>query len=207
MRKRIVHIWDVPAGGLLPALIVTAAAFALGGLSGCLLAALVDGGGNDSLTIYIQSFLKAAESGGTEVPALLPVLWETLRWPVLAILLGFTALGVLGIPVLFAARGFFLSFAVASFVRMFGGAGAILAFFAFGITGMIAVPSLFVLGVQGIVSSKDLAGRMLGDGKRPPPFDRAYFIRCGLCALALGLCVLLECFAVPALLRSAASLF
>lgn len=207
MRKRIVHILDVPAGGLLSALAVTSVSFALGGLAGCLLAAIVGGGGNDSLTLYIQSYLKAVESGGAEVPALLPVLWETLRWPAMVVLLGFTALGVLGIPVLFAARGFFLSFAVASFVRMFGGVGAILAFFSFGITGVIAVPALFVLGVQGFLTSKNLAGRVLGDGKRTLPFNRTYFIRCGLCALALGLCILLECFAVPALLRSAASLF
>lgn len=207
MRKRIVHIWDVPAGGLLPALAVTSVAFSLGGLTGCLLAAIVGGDGNNGLTLYIQSYLSAVEAGGTEVPALLPVLWETLRWPILTVLLGFTALGVLGIPVLFAARGFFLAFAVASFVRMFGGVGAILAFFAFGVTGVIAVPSLFVLGVQGFLTSKGLAGRALGDNKRTLPFNRTYFIRCGLCALALGLCIFLECFAVPALLRSAASLF
>lgn len=191
----------------MPALVATSVAFLLGGLAGGLMAASVDGGGNDSLVIYIESYMKAAQSGGTELPTLLPVLWEMLRWPLLAALLGCTALGVLGIPLLFAARGFFLSFAIASFVRMFGGAGGILAFFSFGVTGMIAVPALFVLGVQGFAASRELAGRALGDGKRPLPFGRVYLLRCGLCALALGLCVLLECFAVPALLRSAASLF
>ena len=49
VRKRIVRIWDVPAGGILPALVVVSAAFALGGVLGCGLAAQVGGGGGDML--------------------------------------------------------------------------------------------------------------------------------------------------------------
>ena len=207
VRKRIVRIWDVPAGGLLTGLAVTGAAFLAGGLAGIFLAAGVDGGGNASLSAYIQSYMAAAQSGSVELPGLGLVLWETLRWPLLAALLGCTALGVVALPVLFAVRGFFFAFAVTAFVRMFGGVGGVAAFFAFGLTGMIAVPSLFVLGVQGFVSSAELAGRMLGDTRRSLPFSRTYLVRLGLCGLALGLCVLLELFAVPALLRSAAGLF
>lgn len=132
MRKRIVRIWDVPAGGLLPALITVASAFCIGGLAGMLLAAQVGGGGHDSLAAYIEGYLAAAKSGSVVLsPGLLSVLWESVRWPLFAFLMGFTALGVLGIPTLFAVRGFLLSFAVSSFVRMFGGTGGILAFFAF----------------------------------------------------------------------------
>ena len=63
MRKRIVRIWDVPAGGLLPALITVASAFCIGGLAGMLLAAQVGGGGHDSLAAYIEGYLAAAKSG------------------------------------------------------------------------------------------------------------------------------------------------
>lgn len=207
MKKRVVRIWDVPAGGLFPALLVVSAAFVLGGLLGCLMAAQVDGGGTDSLNAYLQSYLSAAQSGAVSKPGLLPVLWETLRWPVLTFFMSFTALGVLGIPVLFSIRGFLLSFAVSSFVRMFGGAGGILAFFAFGLTGLVAVPVLFVLGVQGFAAARELAGRFFGGGKRSLPFGKTYFMRCGVCAAALFGCICLESFAVPALLRSVASLF
>lgn len=207
MRKRIVHIWDVPAGGLLSALCVVSVCFAAGGLLGWVLAAQVGGGGNDSLTAYLQSYLAAAQSGQAAAPDLLSVLWETLRWPLFTFFMSFTALGVLGIPVLFAMRGFLLSFAVSSFVRMFGGAGGVLAFFAFGLTGLVAVPVLFVLGTQGFMAARALAVRYLGDAKRPLPFGQVYFLRCGICAAALTLCVLLEYFAVPALLRSVAELF
>lgn len=203
----MVRIWDVPAGGLLPALMTVSIAFALGGLLGCFLAAQVGGGGNDSLTTYLQGYLASARAGGVTPPALWAVVWETLRWPLFTFFMSFTALGMLGIPVLFSIRGFLLSFAVSSFVRMFGGVGGVLAFFAFGMTGLIAVPALFVLGVQGFAAARELAGRFFGETKRSLPFGRAYFFRCGVCAAALACCVLLEYFAVPALLGSVANLF
>ncbi|WP_368241635.1 hypothetical protein [Intestinimonas butyriciproducens] len=208
MRKRIVRIWDVPAGGLLPALITVASAFCIGGLAGMLLAAQVGGGGHDSLAAYIEGYLAAAKSGSVVLsPGLLSVLWESVRWPLFAFLMGFTALGVLGIPTLFAVRGFLLSFAVSSFVRMFGGTGGILAFFAFGITGLAAVPALFVLGVQSFAGARELAGRALSGKKGVFPFGRAYWVRCALCAGAVALSAVLEYWAVPALLCSAAGLF
>ena len=106
MRKRIVRIWDVPAGGLLPALITVASAFCIGGLAGMLLAAQVGGGGHDSLAAYIEGYLAAAKSGSVVLsPGLLSVLWESVRWPLFAFLMGFTALGVLGIPTLLQVRG------------------------------------------------------------------------------------------------------
>ena len=97
MRKRIVRIWDVPAGGLLPALITVASAFCIGGLAGMLLAAQVGGGGHDSLAAYIEGYLAAAKSGSVVLsPGLLSVLWESVRWPLFAFLMGFTALGEIG---------------------------------------------------------------------------------------------------------------
>ena len=47
---------------------------------------------------------------------------RTVLIVLLALLLGFTALGLLGLPLLFAVRGFLLAFSIASFVRLFGGA-------------------------------------------------------------------------------------
>lgn len=185
--------------GVWPALVVSGAAFLLGGLVGCLLAAYVDGMGSDALKAYLEGFLNAAGEGAVGPPALLPTVWQVLRWPLMAAALGFTALGVLGIPILFAARGFLLSFSIAAFVRMFGDAGRLLAFLVFGVPGCVAVPVFFVLGVQGQLSARRLALRGQGEGKRSGFCGRAYLVRCGLCACALGVCVLLEYLAVPAL--------
>lgn len=135
-------------------------------------------------------------------------LWTAVRWPLLTLLLSFTALGAVGIPAIFVVRGFLLSFAVSSFVRIFGGAGAILAFFAFGFTGLISLPVLFLLGVQGLLAAMALAGRVLVGGKSYPSHpNRAFWVRSGLCAAALAFSAALECWAVPALLASVADLF
>jgi len=130
---------------------------------------------------------------------LLPLIWQTVRWPLLALLLGFTALGVLGLPLLFVVRGFLLSFSIASFVRMFGTAGSLFAFLVFGISNSLAIPVLFVLGVQGLTTAAQAAGRTSerGGGKE-------IWMHCGACACALSLCVLLDYFIVPELVAGAA---
>lgn len=207
MRKRIVRIWDLPGGELFPALLVAAAAFSLGGILGCALALNVSGGGGDSLSSYIKGYLAASQSAQMPAPGVLSTVWSVTRWPLLTVLMGFTAMGLIGIPVLFAIRGFLLSFAISSFIQMLGIKGGLLAFLAFGLTGILSVPALFVLGVQGMLAARALMRRFLGNERRAMPFDRAYFTRCGLCACALALCVILELFGVPVLIRSVSGLF
>lgn len=206
MRRAVGGTWSVPEERILPALIIVSASFLLGGLAGCLMSTFVGGAGQESLRTYLESFLSMAQNGGAAAPALTVQLWDILRWPVLALLLGFTALGVLGMPLLFAVRGFLLAFSIAAFVRIFGSAGCLLAFLIFGVGGGFSVPALFVLGVQGLGAARTLASRFLGEGKAPSPYGRAYFLRCGGCAAALCVCVVLERFAVPALVSGAAGM-
>ena len=164
------------------------------------------GGGNDLLAEYLTSFLQSVQVQPASPPLLISV-WETIRWPLLVFGLGFTTLGLLGIPLVFSVRGFLLAFSIASFVKMFGASGALLAFVVFGVSGCIALPALFVLGVQGWIASRCLATRMLGDGRRTLPYGRLYFLRCGVCACALCVCIFLESVVVPSLLAGAAGLF
>lgn len=205
MRRAVGGAWSVPEERIWPALIIVSVSFLLGGLAGCLLSTFVGGAGQESLRSYLESFLSTAQNG-TIAPALAVQLWDILRWPVLALLLGFTALGVLGLPALFAVRGFLLAFSISAFVRVFGSAGCLLAFLIFGVGGGFSVPALFVLGVQGLGAARTLASRFLGEGKAPSPYGRAYFLRCGGCAAALVVCVCLERFAVPALVSGAAGM-
>ena len=196
--------WNVPREGIVPALVVLSACFMAGGLTGCLLAAQEGGAGETSLNHYLQAFLQAAGEGALDVPGLWAQVWETLRWPLFALLLGFTALGMLALPVLFAVRGFLLAFSIASFVRAFGGAGWLLACLVFGVGGMLSLPALFVLGVQSFLSARALAARVRGEGKGRVLWGRACLVRCALCGGAVCVCILLERAAVPALLSGAA---
>ena len=207
MRKAVVSIWDLPLSGEGPALAVLSISFFLGGVAGCLLAANVGGGGSESLAAYLDGFLTVVGSEGMAPPALLPLLWEVLRWPFFAIVFGFTALGLVCIPILFSIRGFLLAFAIASFSRMFGGAGSLMAAMVFGVSGLFSVPAFFALGVQGLTVARGLAGRKLGDGGRGAPLGRAYFLRCGTCAAAFCVCILLEYLAVPAMVAGMAGFF
>ena len=206
MRRAVAGVWDVPGEGGGPALAAVGISFFLGSAAGCLLASAAGGSGVESLTAYVQGFLSAAEKGSVQPPALLPLMWEVLRWPVLTVGLGFTALGVLGIPILFSVRGFLLSFAVSSFVRMFGSEGCFAAALIFGVSGAVSIPALFVLGVQGLTASVRLAGRTIGESRRGSPFGRAYFVRCGMCVGAFCVCILLEYLAVPTLVAWSAGM-
>ena len=89
----------------------------------------------------------------------------------------------------------------------FGGVGCLLALLVFGVSGALSVPVLFVLGVQGLLAARVLAGRVWGDGKTPPPYGKLYFFRCGACAVALCVSLLLDCFVVPGLVSSLAGTF
>lgn len=98
---------DVPSGTL-AAMAVLGMAFLLGGGAGCLLGGMVNGAGGSALSDYLQTYLTLAQDGTEGAPGFWAVLWEQMRFPLAALLMGFTALGVIGLPVLFAVRGFFI---------------------------------------------------------------------------------------------------
>lgn len=194
-------IWWSPATEGTPALVATAAFFALGGLTGCLLAFRVTDVGADAMTAYIERFLTVAQAGGLTVPALPELLWRALRWFLVAFLLGFSALGVLGVPILCSARGFLLAFSIASFAQAYGRDGLAAAFFLLGVPGLLSVPAFMLMATQGFSAACALAGR---SGRREGPILREYFFRSGVCAAAMCVSLLLECYLVPALVSGAA---
>lgn len=204
MGKRVVKILDLPSSGSAAVLLILSAAFLLGGLAGCLLANQVGGSGSDALGDYLEGYLSAVYSGGAARPEVLSLLWETIRWPLFALALGLTPLGLLGVPILFLVRGFLLSFSISSFYHVLGSVGLGLAFVVFGITGLICIPVLFVLGVQSFLSAGAITSRLTGESRRLPLFDRMALLRCGACAAALCVCGLLEYCVVPVLLESLA---
>ena len=137
-------------------------------------------------------------------PGLWTVLWEQGKSLLAALLLGMTALGVLGLPLLFGVRGFFFTFSAACFCRVFGAGGVLSGFILFALPALLWAPALFLAGTQSLRSSRQLLGRALGEERTGPVFGRpAYWCTAGLCAgltLAGGL---LEYWVVPVLLRAA----
>lgn len=205
MGRAVTGFWWSPTAEGTPALVVTAVFFAFGGLAGCLIALSVTEGGAEALQVYLESFLTAAQAGAMTTPATIEVLWRTLRWPLAIFLLGFTALGVLGIPALVSARGFFLAFSVASFAQAYGRKGLTIAFFLMGVPGLLTVPALFLLSAQSLHVSWRMALRAPGQNRHELPYHRDYFLRCGFCAAAVCFGFLLERYLVPVLVMGAAN--
>ncbi len=204
MGRTVAGFWWSPATEGAPALVVTAAFFALGGLAGCLLALGAAGGGAEALGAYLDRFLAAAQAGSMESPSVAELLWRVVRWPLGAFLLGFTALGLFGIPALAALRGFFLAFSIASFAQAYGRSGLAVSFLLLGLPGAAYIPAFFVLSTQSLAAAWTLAGRAAGQGRRELPYHREYFLRCGACAAAVCVGFLLERYLVPVLVTGAA---
>lgn len=198
MRKK----WDLPSEQG-RALVVLSIAFLMGGMAGCILAALSGGAGAEELSQYLVDYLTLTQNGQL-FRGLYPVLWGQLKYLLAALLLGLTALGLAGFPILFGVRGFFVSFPVACFCRVFGARGLFPAFILFGLPALLWAPALFLMGASGFLSAQQLLRRTLGEGRGGLPFGGAYWCRAGLCAglaLAAGF---LEYWVVPVLLRETA---
>ena len=104
------------------------------------------------LSNYLEEYCVVMSKGGLRV-SFLEVLWDCVRWPLFVVLLSFTVLGCIGIPVLFAARGFLLSFSICVLSRAVNDGGAILAIVLFSVPVLFVLPTLFILGSNGIQAS------------------------------------------------------
>lgn len=192
--------WKVDLlSGQAAALILLSVLFLVGSVAGCITARLVhDPSGG--LLDYVRGCVELLVHDGIGL-RFISVLWETVRFPVLAVLLGFTALGVAGVPVLFAVRGFLLCYAVSVFYRILGLKGLVCGFILFGLSALIWMPALFCLGVRGVLGAYGLFRRAMGDVRYPLRYNGGFLVCCGVCAAALCLCAMLEYFAVPILLQ------
>ena len=124
-------------------LAVLAICFGLGALGGFLFSAL--NGDSPELIVYLQQYFRSAGEGDGLEPSLAAVVWDLLRWPLAAFLLGLVPAGAVGVPLLMGARGFLLAFAATTFARLFYLPGLAAALAAFGVTVLVAVPVLFVV--------------------------------------------------------------
>ena len=124
-------------------LAVLAVCFGLGALGGFLFSAL--NGDSPELLEYLRQYFRSAGEGGGPEPSLFAVVWDLLRWPLAAFLLGMVPIGAVGVPLLTGARGFLLAFAATTFARLFHLPGLAAALAAFGVTVFAAVPVFFVV--------------------------------------------------------------
>lgn len=201
--KRRDMIVDFPRP-LVP-LAALSACFLLGGALGAVFGGLMSETSAQELADYLSTYFTLAREGGVTVE-FWSVAWEQFRLLIAVILLGLTALGAAGIPLLFGVRGFLLAFSVAGLCRVFGAAGLVPALFLFGLPAFFWAPILFLTGGQCLNGAWVLLRRLLLESWEPLPFTSAYWGRLGLWAAAMMVCVMLEYLAAPVLLSAAAKL-
>ncbi len=184
---------------------VLALSFLLGGLVGVVIASWVEGAGGEVLVQYLTTYFQLAAEGNLPIQPSV-ILWEQIKLPLCCLVLGFSPIGLVGLPILFGVRGCMLTYSVACLCRIFGANGLVAAAFLFGLTALITVPALFVLGVQGMQGGYALLRRSMGVRNVTLPYGGGYALRSGSCALAVLFSVGVEWLVVPTLLLSVAPL-
>lgn len=169
-------------------LLVLALFFFAGVILGQVFSARVPDAAGDELTRYLTDFLKVEE--GDPSPGTAAVLY--FRYPLAAVLLGFASIGILLLPLVTGAFGFFLSFSVCCFTAAFGPDGVLLALAVFGLRCAVTLPCYFLLAVPSLERSAALARFSLGGGRYAAPvlYGRAWWRRLAVIsgALLAGMC-------------------
>ena len=155
------------------------------------------------LGAYVQSYAQLADGRSQQPVSVLSAAAAYLRYPLLAFGLGFASIGVVLLPCVTAAYGFFLSFSVCCFTASFGADGVLLALAVLGLRCAVTLPCYFLLAASSWGTAAGLAAVSFGSGRRTAPvvYGRACWVRLGACCLALlaGACV--DLLLSPVLLR------
>jgi len=183
-----------PVPALWPIMVI-GGSFLIGGLAGGLCGAFVSGESAGQLGLYLRDYMALACAGAVGGSALSSV-WHHGRWLLACALLGFMGRVVIAAALLFALRGFFLSFGVSCFFRFFGPAGLLPAVCLFLVPALLWGPAMFHVGC---IQLRRRSGALpqQGEGRLPA-------LGAVVTLMLFFLCVLYEWGALPVLLPLAA---
>ena len=205
MNRRIIFFSEPETGRSYFALFLCGTFFICGCIVGTLSAGLVADGSN--LEEFISGYIRLAGEGIAIRPEFLSSLFNAFKYHLAVLFFSFSVLGVFLVPALSAVRGFFLTFSISALIRLFGSGGIVLALALFGLDALITIPCFFILSVQSFSASLRLFQLVRNPGTRlgNHPYDRLFFIRCGVCFALLSGSALIETFLTSYLVSFAAS--
>lgn len=180
----------------LPALVLVCLLLVLGAVLGFAVCRAVPQQDRQELSDYLHQYAQATAEGQGPSASALSVAAAYFRYPLAATLLGLAAAGLVLLPVLSVAQGFFLSFSIGCFARALGRGGVYLALAAFGPRCLFVLPCTLLLTVQGLS-----AAARRRDGQKVRLTEGAYWRRVGLCGLVLLIGAALELTFGPRLLQ------
>jgi len=199
MKKFLARFFPRRNESEVPGLVLLPAFFMLGAAAGCLSALYIQTDLDGTLVSYVDGYLSLARAGNSG-PLFLSALLNAFKYHAIIVVCGLSGLGIVLIPGVMAVRGFLLTYAVTTFVRVLGYGGLLLSAGIFGAQCLIALPCLLLLGYQAFGSARTLFSLSTG-GKKigAPAIGRVYMLRTGLCAAALTVGAVIDAYLTPLL--------
>ena len=188
---------------MFPRIFFLALFFSTGVISGHFFAGRVPVSTGQELEAYFRQYLLLVSDFSGK--AVVSTFFLYMRYPLLAVLLGFSSAGMVLIPCLTFAFGFFLSFSVSCFAAAFGSSGILLAFAALGIRCIVTLPCFLILAEPAWEHAAGLAALSFGRGRRKSPvvLGRIFWARTVVCLIVLLLGVCTDLMVVPQWLHRA----
>ncbi len=176
--------------------------FFLGGLFGHLYAKNCDMTAQTAFHQYLSDYCIWFEQAGGSVPLGRCILLYCSG--VCAVfLLGFSSLGIIGIPIFSIGFGFISLYTVSCFVQSFGREGAVLAAALTATRLLFTLPCFLMMSSEALLLSLRLAVLAVGKGKRLAPTNGGrYLILFLLCLICLCIGVCIERIITPILFRT-----
>ena len=184
-------------------LMILSSCFLVGVCAGCILAAFFQQGSDPHLFSYLDEYFSVMEKGGKNEINFFSTVWEFIRWPLLAGLMGATLFGVIALPVLLCLRGFLLSYAISILISLYGGwYGLLLALCIFSAPAFTSVAILFLIGR--IVLCRHIHGQSGTQKGNVGRLQMQKILVMSLVWIAVG--IFLQHWICPALLRGLAGI-
>lgn len=192
------------AGAFRARLLIVCFFFALGAVTGSFAHRAVTVQDDQLLQEYLLQYAQFALQSEDMTASILSVLVVYFRYPLLVFLGGYVAFGLILIPTLCLAQGFFLSFSIGCFTSALGRSGILLLLAACGVRYVITLPCTLLLAVWALDSARHLLS-MRKEGRRKRSTDGAsvrlwQFL---ICSAVLLIGVILELSMVPRFLQLA----
>lgn len=181
-RETSVRIWSLPLSPVALPWLLLPLSFLLGGISGH----LVSGVGFDHLSTMLQGYSVNFLPQGSVEFNFPNLLWRCLEPLLLTLVLSFSALGVLGLPILLGIQGFRTGYAISGLSRAWGLSGLGTAALWIGVEDLILLALLLAIAMPGWSRAWELATQTRLNRKLPAGYRQ----RCCLFCLA-GLTVLM----------------
>ncbi|MGM9537105.1 MAG: hypothetical protein ACI3VN_02100 [Candidatus Onthomonas sp.] len=195
-RETGVRIWSLPASPANLPWLLLPLAFLLGGGGGHLLAGI----GAESLSDLLESYSATCLTQGVTETDLPAFLWRCLRPMLLALVLSFSALGVLGLPLLLGIQGFYTGYVISGLARTWGLPGLGAAALWVGVEDLILLALLLAISIPGWARAWELATQTRLSRRMSPGYGRRCCLFCFAGLVLLMVYEYLLCkFITPAL--------